>query len=406
LKFYAPWCGHCKRMAPILDELALEVGAPAMRFGKIDCTVETSLRSKWNVSGYPTVYLYQGGRNWRHAGLRSKQGLLDVIRRVQADAVRELAHAADLEDMLAPSRVVFVLAQSKTAGAHTGSTLFQETAIKLKHSLTFAATSADDVLTTMAAGGDELTGGLPFVAKLEAGERAQILPGASIEGMGQEAFETWMSSRRFPLVSLVSGFNFHEISKAGRLFALLLIDPCGGDDTQPIVECERDLVPSDLNTTVAAAFREVARAPDANDLQMSYNFGVMNSIRWETFANDHHIKRSDLPRLLILKRDGASSSTVFFKDDSTAGEAKTMRHFLVSVAAGLVMGEYEGAWGFPARTWQRVVSWVPPLHALDALPNWSFVIVLVPFVLYLVVALVLWQPKSSKGTKKPSDKQQ
>ena len=42
VEFYAPWCGHCKRLAPILDEIADEV--EGVRIGKVDATVETALR--------------------------------------------------------------------------------------------------------------------------------------------------------------------------------------------------------------------------------------------------------------------------------------------------------------------------------------------------------------------------
>ena len=44
LKFYAPWCGHCKRMAPVLEEVAEQFdadGRPAS-FGRIDCTAGVS----------------------------------------------------------------------------------------------------------------------------------------------------------------------------------------------------------------------------------------------------------------------------------------------------------------------------------------------------------------------------
>jgi len=137
-------------------------------------------------------------------------------------------------------------------------------------------------------------------------------------------------------------------------------------------------------------------------LHLSYNFGLINGNRWHAFADDHHIERKDLPRLLVLKRSHAVDS--FFVDYSGARGPKEMRQFLVAVAAGLVPGEYEGLWGFPARTWHRAVYYSPPLKALDFLPNWSFVLVVVPFVLYLLVSLLLWQPKRGRASK--GEKQQ
>jgi protein disulfide-isomerase-like protein len=54
LKFWAPWCGHCKRLAPVLDEVAPKV-AGQMAIGKIDCTVEKQLCKEYNVKSYPTL---------------------------------------------------------------------------------------------------------------------------------------------------------------------------------------------------------------------------------------------------------------------------------------------------------------------------------------------------------------
>ena len=59
LKFYAPWCGHCKRLAPVLDEVAAEAEGD-ISFGKVDCTIYEQLCSSFSVKGFPTLIVVQG----------------------------------------------------------------------------------------------------------------------------------------------------------------------------------------------------------------------------------------------------------------------------------------------------------------------------------------------------------
>mmetsp|Transcript_38518 Transcript_38518/g.60705 ORF Transcript_38518/g.60705 Transcript_38518/m.60705 type:complete len:183 (+) Transcript_38518:51-599(+) len=74
VKFYAPWCGHCKKLKPDWDKLMDEInGGPGSLVADVDCTGEgQSLCQKYGVGGYPTLKYgdpgdlqdYQGGRDF------------------------------------------------------------------------------------------------------------------------------------------------------------------------------------------------------------------------------------------------------------------------------------------------------------------------------------------------------
>jgi len=62
--FFAPWCGHCKRLHPTWEELAKKKNTAEdkeVTIGKVDCTVDTALCSSQDVTGYPTLKLYKTG---------------------------------------------------------------------------------------------------------------------------------------------------------------------------------------------------------------------------------------------------------------------------------------------------------------------------------------------------------
>jgi len=63
--FFAPWCGHCKRLQPIWDELGEKMYKEKMsvEIAKVDCTVHTALCSEEDVTGYPTLKFFKSGRD-------------------------------------------------------------------------------------------------------------------------------------------------------------------------------------------------------------------------------------------------------------------------------------------------------------------------------------------------------
>ncbi len=69
IKFYAPWCGHCKKLAPTWSELADELKHnKQVSIGQVDCTQAQDLCKKLEISGYPTlktIYAGQPGAQFR-----------------------------------------------------------------------------------------------------------------------------------------------------------------------------------------------------------------------------------------------------------------------------------------------------------------------------------------------------
>ncbi len=58
IKFYAPWCGHCKKLEPVFKHVGQSLAhEPALRVGRIDCTRFASAAAEFGIRGYPTIML-------------------------------------------------------------------------------------------------------------------------------------------------------------------------------------------------------------------------------------------------------------------------------------------------------------------------------------------------------------
>jgi len=82
--FWAEWCGPCKMLAPILDEIAQEYDGKA-RIGKVDIDQHQGLAAQFGISAIPTLLLFKNGEVVDQLrGLRSKRDLKACLDRVTA----------------------------------------------------------------------------------------------------------------------------------------------------------------------------------------------------------------------------------------------------------------------------------------------------------------------------------
>lgn len=80
LDFWASWCGPCRMVSPIVDEVAEEIGASA-KVGKINVDEEQELASAFNVMSIPTLVVIKNGKLVNQAvGVRSKEEIMNMVK--------------------------------------------------------------------------------------------------------------------------------------------------------------------------------------------------------------------------------------------------------------------------------------------------------------------------------------
>ncbi|KAI3746780.1 hypothetical protein L6452_09220 [Arctium lappa] len=122
VEFYAPWCGHCKNLAPEYEKAAsvLSSNEPAIVLAKVDANAEENkeLAEKFEIQGFPTIkILRNGGENIQeYKGPREANGIVTYLKKQVGPASNEIKTAEDADGLIDDKKIFIVGIFPKFAG--------------------------------------------------------------------------------------------------------------------------------------------------------------------------------------------------------------------------------------------------------------------------------------------------
>ncbi|KAI9317131.1 thioredoxin-like protein [Dichotomocladium elegans] len=216
VKFYAPWCGFCKKLAPAWVEMAKDL-KHQVNVGEVNCDMQRDVCTKNGVTGFPTLKLFANGEEHLYNDDRSLVSLVNFARKLTGPSIHHV-NAAHLDRYLQQDAVALVyLYENKMDDA---TTLLSRVARRFPDGPTFYVTSDPNAIRRFSLSPTDL----PTVLIVKDNKHI-MYPSHDFTHTEdvEQALEGWINDERFPLVSEIGPGNAEEILGGDRVVVLGII---------------------------------------------------------------------------------------------------------------------------------------------------------------------------------------
>ncbi|KAF8913943.1 disulfide isomerase, partial [Gymnopilus junonius] len=215
VEFFAPWCGHCKALAPHYEEAATALKEKNIKLAKVDCVDQADLCQAKGIQGYPTMKVYRKGEATEYSGPRKADGIISYMLKQSLPAVSEVT-ADNHEEIQKADKLVAIAYLSSPTDALAAE--FSAAAESHRDDYLFGSTTDQDAIA--AAGVTP-----PTIVIYRSFDEPKSEYPYPISSITKKDLEDWIKELAIPVIDEVNGENYGLYAGSPKPLAYLFLDP-------------------------------------------------------------------------------------------------------------------------------------------------------------------------------------
>lgn len=305
VEFFAPWCGHCKALAPQYEEAATALKEKGIKLAKVDCTENADLCQANGVGGYPTLKVFRNGTPKEYSGPRKADGIISYMNKQALPALTTVTAASHAQFTKDDKVVILAYVESDS----------DDLAKAVKAA---AEEHRDDWLfglTTDAAALKEAGVTAPALVLYKTFDEGRVdLPATSVKSATSDSLVSFIKENASPLLDEISGENYANYAQSGLPLAYIFLDPTQSDREAKIAEF----------TPVAKKFKGKVNFVWIDAVKYAEHGKALNLLeaKWPAFVVDDMANSLKYPHDQSTELTAASVTTLV--DSYLSGSLKPM----------------------------------------------------------------------------------
>jgi protein disulfide-isomerase A1 len=267
VEFFAPWCGHCKALAPHYEEAATALKERDIKLAKVDCVDQADLCQANGIQGYPTLRVYKNGTPEDYTGPRKADGIISYMVKQSLPAVTEVTSSNIGEFKSADTFVAIAYVSSTTAAPATA---FSAVAERNRDNYLFGLSTDPDVFASENVAP-------PTVVVYRAFDDPKVAYPYPILDAKAEDFDEWITDLAIPVIDEVGSDNYAKYAQSPKPLAYVFLDPT-----------------AESKDAIIASVR-----PVAEEFKSKMNFVWIDAVKFGDHAKALNIQEPKWPAFVI-----------------------------------------------------------------------------------------------------------